>query len=99
MRCAVPPVRLLPHIRKAVGKELILIADGGIESGYDAFKALALGADAVTVGRLLMQPLKEKGAQGVFEYLDMMTKQLQAMMYRTASKDLGSIDSGVIWQK
>jgi len=99
MRCAVPPVRLLPKIREAVGHKLILIADGGMESGFDAFKALALGADAVTVGRPLMEPLKEKGPDGVKEVLETMTKQLQVMMYRTASRDLKHIDPSVIWQK
>ena len=99
MRCAVPPVRLLPKIREAVGRRLILIADGGMESGFDAFKALALGADAVTVGRPLMAPLKEKGAAGVRDVLETMTRQLQVMMYRTASKDLKHIDPSVIWQR
>ena len=99
MRYAVPPVRLLPKIRAAVGKQLLLIADGGMESGYDAFKALALGADCVTVGRPLMQPLKEKGPEGVREVLTGMTKQLQAMMYRTGTKDLQHMDPGVIWEK
>ena len=99
MRCAVPPVRLLPEIREAVGHELILIADGGMESGFDAFKALALGADAVTVGRPLMEPLKEKGAAGVRDVLETMTRQLQVMMYRTASRDLKHIDPSVIWER
>ena len=99
MRYAVPPVRLLPEIRDAVGDRLLLIADGGMESGYDAFKALALGADAVTVGRPLMAPLKEKGPAGVREVLETMTAQLQAMMYRTGSADLKHIDPTVIWEK
>lgn len=99
MRYAVPPVRLLPNIRKAVGDAFLLIADGGIESGYDAFKALALGADAVTVGRPLMQPLKDEGAKGVCRVLKTMTAQLEAVMYRTGSKDLKHIDPGVIWEK
>ncbi len=99
MRYAVPPVRLLPRIREAVGKRLLLIADGGMESGYDAFKALALGADAVTVGKPLMGPLKEKGPDGVREVLEVMTKQLQSMMYRTGSSDLEHIDPSVIWEK
>ena len=99
MRYAVPPVRLLPKIREAVGDRLLLIADGGMESGYDAFKALALGADAVTVGRPLMAPLKEKGPEGVRDVLAAMTRQLQAMMYRTGSEDLRHIDPSVIWEK
>jgi len=99
MRCAVPPVRLLPKIRQAVGRKLILIADGGMESGFDVFKALALGADAVTVGRPLMAPLKEKGPAGVKDVLDAMTAQLRVMMYRTASRDLKHIDPSVIWER
>jgi hypothetical protein len=95
-RWAVPPVSLLPEIRKAVGSGLLLIADGGMESGFDVFKALALGADAVTVGRPLMEPLKEKGPEGVRDVLTGMTKQLQAMMYRTGSRSLKHIDPSVI---
>ena len=99
LRYAVPPVRLLPKIRAAVRDRLLLIADGGMESGYDAFKALALGADAVTVGRSLMQPLKEKGPEGVRETIAAMTKQLQCMMYRTGTCDLKHMDPSVIWEK
>lgn len=99
MRYAVPPVRLLPKIREALGKRLLLIADGGMESGFDAFKALALGADAVTVGKSLMAPLQEKGPDGVRDVILTMTKQLQSMMYRTGSSDLAHIDPSVIWEK
>ena len=96
MRYAVPPVMILPEIRKAVGHDLILIADGGIESGFDAFKALARGANAVTVGKALMGPLKEKGAEGVRDTLKKIAGQLQAMMIRTGTKDLKHMDPSVI---
>ena len=99
MRYAVPPVRLLPKIREAVGDKLILIADGGMESGFDAFKALALGADAVTVGRPLMTALKENGADGVRDKIKEVTDQLLTMMYRTSSVDIRHIDPSVIWEK
>ena len=97
-RFAVPPVMVLPEIRKAVGKDLLLIADGGIESGVDAFKALARGADAVTMGKALMGPLKENGADGVAETLRKATAQLQAMMIRTGTKNLKHMDPSVIWE-
>ena len=97
-RFAVPPVMVLPEIRKAIGKDLLLIADGGIESGVDAFKALARGADAVTMGKALMGPLKEKGAEGVAEALRETTAQLQAMMIRTGTKNLKHMDPSVIWE-
>ena len=98
MRCAVPPVMLLPKIREKVKDQLILIADGGMQSGFDAFKALALGADAVTVGKALIGPLKETGPEGVRQVIDKMTRQLQAMMLRTGSRDLRHIDPEVIWK-
>jgi len=96
LKYAVPPVMILPEIRKAVGRDLILIADGGIESGFDAFKALARGADAVTMGKALMGPLKENGADGVRETLKKAAGQLQAMMIRTGTKDLKHLDPTVI---
>ena len=98
MRYAVPPVMILPEIRKAIGRDLLLVADGGIESGCDAFKALARGADAVTMGRALMGPLKEKGAEGVKETLQKAAGQLQAMMIRTGTKNLQQMDPSVIWE-
>ena len=96
LRYAVPPVMILPEVRKAVGRDLILIADGGIESGFDAFKALARGADAVTMGKALMGPLRENGAEGVRETLQKAAGQLQAMMIRTGTKDLKHMDPAVI---
>ena len=56
---AVPPLMVLPEIRKAVGDQLTIFADCGFESGLDAFKALALGADGVMVGRELMKHLPD----------------------------------------
>ena len=46
-----------------------------------------------------MEPLREKGAEGVRQKLDEMTKQLQVMMYRTGSADLEHIDPTVIWER
>ena len=96
LRWAAPNVSLLPEIRRAVGKDFLLIIDGGIEDGFDAFKALALGADAVSVGKALMGPYDEKGAAGVTEVLTAMTNQLKAMMLRTGSPDVRHIDPAVI---
>ena len=96
MRWAVPPVKLLPDIRRAVGDEFVLVADGGIQDGFDAFKALALGATAVSVGRPLMQPLEQEGPAGMAETLRAMTGELKAMMVRTGSPDLAHIDPSVI---
>lgn len=96
MRCAVPPYALLRDIRKAVGSGFILIADGGIEDGFDAFKALALGADLVCVGRPLMKPYDEEGPEGVAKVINTMTEQFRAMLLRTGSASPADIDPEVI---
>ena len=96
MRWAAPPYMLLPEIRKAVGKDFLLIADGGIQDGFDAFKALALGADLVCVGRALMPAYDENGPEGVARVINTMTAELKAMMVRTGSPDPRHIDPSVI---
>ncbi len=96
MRWATPPAMLLPELRRRFGGQIVLIADGGIQDGYDAFKALALGADAVSVGRPLIQPLEEGGPEGMAEVLRGMTDELKAVMVRTGAADLAGIDPAVL---
>ncbi len=96
MRWAVPPAMLLPEIRRAVGRDFLLVADGGIRDGFDAFKALALGADAVSVGRALMAPLDEGGSEAMAETIRHMTDEIKAMLVRTGSPDPAHIDPAVI---
>ena len=96
MRWAVPPAMIAGDIRKAVGKDFTVIVDGGIQDGFDAFKAIALGADAVSIGRALMEPLEKGGSAAMAEKIREMTNELKAMMMRTGSRDLNSIDPSVI---
>lgn len=93
---AVPPLLVLPKIVAAVKGRMKIFVDCGMESGIDAFKALALGADAVCVGRALMGPLSENGAQGVRDAIAYMTGELAGAMARTACGDIGHIDSSII---
>ena len=98
MHWATPPVMLLPEIRKAVGDDFLLVADGGIEDGFDAFKALAMGADMVCTGRALMPPYLKEGSQGMAKKLRSMKDELESMMYRTNAADVKHIDPTVIHQ-
>ncbi len=95
---AVPPLQILPSIVKAVGGRMKIFVDCGVESGMDAYKALALGADAVCVGRAVMKPLEE-GAEGVRKKLGEMTTELATVMARTGVKKLSEMDSSVIWHR
>ena len=97
MEYAVPPLMILPRIAEAVGGKMPIFVDCGIATGYDAFKALALGATAVCVGRAVLGPLKESGAEGAAKYIRQMTRELAGVMARTGCADLSSIDRSVIW--
>ncbi len=65
----------------------------------DVFKALALGATAVSAGRIIMDPLSKDGANGVKETILRMTEELAGVMARTCSSDINHIDSSVIHDK
>lgn len=95
MAYSVPPLMVLPEIVKAVDGQIPIIVDCGITSGMDAFKALALGADGVGVGRELMKPLKD-GGMAVAQRIREMTGELKSIMARTGAKSLKEIDPSVI---
>ncbi|TVM17690.1 alpha-hydroxy-acid oxidizing protein [Oceanidesulfovibrio indonesiensis] len=72
---------VLPEIAKAVAGRLTVFADGAVRSGSDVLKLLALGADAVLVGRPVITGAFGGGAQGVQAVLDKMrTELIQAML-------------------
>lgn len=93
---SVPPLAVLPEIRKAVGNDLMIIADCGIETGYDAFKALALGADAVCIARPLRPLFTEGGAEAVQKKLTLMTDELRLCLSKTASPDIRHISPNAL---
>ncbi|WP_163191821.1 alpha-hydroxy acid oxidase [Clostridium thermarum] len=99
MNYAVPPLYILPKIAKVINHQIPIFVDCGIMSGIDVFKALALGADAVSVGRVIMEPLKNNGSEGVKNQIIKMTEELAGVMARTCSRDLKNIDPTVIWQR
>lgn len=99
MDYAVPPLMILPEIVKVIGGRIPVLVDCGVESGMDAFKALALGADAVCVGRAIMAPLKENGAEGVKDTFLRMNSELKGVMARTGFPNVEAIDDSVIWKK
>lgn len=93
---AVPPLALLPAIREEAGKEVPIFVDGEIRTGMDAFKALALGATAVCIGRPLMTAIKQDGAEGVAEYIRKANGELAKAMAYTGCTDTGRMDPAVV---
>lgn len=95
MQYSVPPLKVLPEILSAVGGSVPVFVDCGIESGMDAYKCVALGAAAVSVGRHLM-PLLKQGPEAVAARIKEMTAELAGVMARTGVKSLKDIDPSVI---
>ena len=92
---SVPPLMVLQDILSAVGNEMEVFIDCGIVSGMDAYKCLALGAKAVSVGRHLM-PLLKQGPEAVSQRINEMTAELAGIMARTGVKTLEDMDSTII---
>lgn len=86
----------LAGVRAAVGPSYPVLMDGGIRSGSDAFKALALGADAVLVGRLQLYALAVAGALGVAHMLQLLTEELHACMAQAGCATLSDITPAML---
>lgn len=95
---AVPPLMVLPDIVSAVGREMPVFIDCGIVSGMDAYKCLALGAKAVSVGRHLM-PLLKDGPEAVAKRIYEMNAELAGLMARTGVESLDDMDPTVIHRR
>ena len=95
---AVPPLMALPEILRVTDGSIPVFVDCGIESGMDAYKCLAMGATAVSVGRHLM-PLLKHGEDSVAERINEMTAELAGIMARTGVSSLDAMDPTVIHKR
>jgi 4-hydroxymandelate oxidase len=83
----------LPEIVAAVKARVPIFLDGGVRRGTDVFKALALGATGVGIGRPYGWALAAAGQKGVEDVLTILTRELAAMMRQAGTPDIRSIDS------
>ena len=90
--CAVPPLKILPKIREAVGDRLQILVDGGLNTGYEVFKALALGADGVLSARGMLAAYSKEGPDGLTQHILEVTAELKGAMGNTGSPDLKHIN-------
>ena len=94
---SLPPLRVLPSIVKIVKKQIPIFVDCSIDRGMDAFKALALGATAVSIGRITRDALVSGGAEGLTKLIKEMTEELAGAMGATCSPSIDKIDPSVLW--
>ena len=84
---------------EAVGRKIPVLLDGGIRRGTDVFKALALGATAVGVGRPQVWGLAAFGQPGVEKVLDIYERELRVIMRQAGTQSIASITAEYIVNK
>ncbi|KJS82581.1 MAG: (S)-2-hydroxy-acid oxidase [Peptococcaceae bacterium BICA1-8] len=89
---------VLPAIARQVKGKLTILVDGGIRSGIDVLKMLALGADAVLIGRPVTRAAIEGGGDAVRELLEKLSDELRTAMILTGCEKIEDIGSQVIYQ-
>ena len=85
-------------IVEAVGGRMKVLVDGGIRSGVDIFKALALGADGVLIARPFVTAVYGCAAEGVQCYVDRLVAELADTMAMCGASTLSEISGEMIWR-
>ena len=88
---ALSSIRLLPEIVDAVGSQVEVHMDGGIRSGQDVLKAIALGAKGTYIGRAFVYGLGAMGERGVTHALEVIRKELDTTMALCGEKDIHDV--------
>lgn len=94
---AIATADALPSIAQALKGRLPVLVDGGIRRGTDVLKALALGADAVMVGRPHALALAAGGAMGVARWLRLLRDEFEIAMALSGCATLQDIDASLLW--
>lgn len=87
----------LPDIKKIVGNGIPILLDSGVRTGIDVFKALALGADAVMIGRPLIYGLVTDGEEGVKQVVQKILHELENTMALAGVRNIQEINSDFIF--
>ena len=89
-------IAALPSIARAVGDKIEVLMDGGIRSGQDVIKALALGAKGVFIGRAFVYGLGAMGEAGVTTCLEIIHKELDITMAFCGLRDVKQVDRTIL---
>ena len=88
--------KALPAIADAVGDRMTVLADGGVRSGLDVVRLLALGAKGVLLGRAWVFALAAQGQAGVEHMLRLIEAEMRVAMTLTGVKNIGEIDRSIL---
>ena len=91
-------IRVLPEIVAAVGSKTEIHLDGGIRSGQDILKAVALGAKSTYIGRAFLYGLGAGGEAGVTRVLEIIRKEMDITMALCGERDIRNIGAHTIYQ-
>ena len=91
-------IEVLPRIVERVNKRIPILMDGGIRRGTDVLKAIALGANAVLVGKPICFGLASGGEEGVTKALEILRAEFEMAMALTGRATIASIDQSLIWK-
>jgi len=87
----------LPLVADKIAGRVPLLVDGGIRRGTDVLKALALGANAVLIGRPYLYGLGAAGDAGVTSVVNILRREFEMAMALTGRTNVASIDRSVLW--
>lgn len=88
--------RVLPEIVREVGDRLDVLADGGVESGLDVLRLIALGAKGVMLGRSWVYGLAARGQAGVEDVVEILAKELRVSMALSGCRTIADVDRDLL---
>ena len=89
-------IEVLPDIAQAVGDQITVLIDSGFYRGTDIIKAIAMGADAVMIGRATLFGLAAGGEAGVSHALSILTNEIDRVLGQTGCRSLDDVGSHLL---
>jgi isopentenyl diphosphate isomerase/L-lactate dehydrogenase-like FMN-dependent dehydrogenase len=91
--------RILSEVALAVKGQIVVLADSGVRTGGDVLKMLALGADAVMIGRPFSVAVMGGLKEGAMRFIDQIRSELIQAMILTGTKSVGAVEPSILWVK
>jgi L-lactate dehydrogenase (cytochrome) len=90
-------IAALPRVAEAVGDRIEVLFDGGVRSGQDVLKALALGARGCLIGRAYLYGLAAMGEAGVAKALSLIADELRISMSLTGVREIAEVSRDILF--